>query len=88
MRLKLLYVLTFFCVLCTRPAHAQIWEKFLFPGLTYRMEVDLSIPRVIQAIRYSAQSECITARPELAKGKVFTQDIKDSRATISEAVIR
>ncbi|MBI5707566.1 MAG: phosphodiester glycosidase family protein [Armatimonadetes bacterium] len=65
---------------------AQIWEKLVFPGFTYRMEVDLSTPRLIHAIRYSPTTAWVQARSELGKGKVYAQEIAKSRATISEAV--
>lgn len=71
--------------LCTS-AHGQIWEKLLLPGLTYRMEVSQNPPRILHAIRFSPHSDWITARPELSRGKVYSQDVAQSRATISQAI--
>jgi hypothetical protein len=65
---------------------AQIWDKYLAPGFTYRMEVDLSAPRIIHAVRYSPQSEKVWASPELGGLKVFAQEATASRQTISEIV--
>jgi hypothetical protein len=66
--------------------HAQVWEKLMLPGLTYRMEVDSGTPRVIHALRFSPGSP-VAAKPALARGSVFTVDPARSRATVSEIVM-
>lgn len=55
-------------------AQAQSWERLVAPGLTYRMEVDLGLPRVIHALRYTPGVGNISSRPELAGGAVFVPD--------------
>lgn len=67
-------------------AQSQTWEKLVAPGLTYRMEIDLALPRVIHAIRYTPGVETVTARPDLAKDKVFVDDENKGRAPLSETV--
>ncbi len=67
-------------------ARAQVWEKLIFPGLTYRMEVDTSIPRVLHALRFSPMSIEVRADPELGNGTVFSGDVAKSRATVTEMV--
>ncbi len=62
---------------------AQVWDKFLAPGLTYRMEVDLATPRIVHAFRFSPQSRAVSARTEVATRKVFTEDLAKSRRTVS-----
>jgi len=64
----------------------QTWDKYLAPGFTYRMEVDLATPRVIHGIRMSPQSEAVSARSEVGRLKVYSEDVNRSRQTISELV--
>lgn len=52
-------------------AQGQAWEKLIAPGLTYRMEIDLGLPRVIHALRYTPGGEVVSARPELAKNVIM-----------------
>ncbi|MDR3690124.1 MAG: phosphodiester glycosidase family protein [Fimbriimonas sp.] len=44
----------------------QSWEKAVAPGLTYRMEVNTSIPMIVHALRMSPGATGIRAIPELA----------------------
>ncbi len=68
-------------------AQNQAWEKLIVPGLTYRMEVDYSLPRVIHAIRYTAGSGTVFSRPELAGGAVFLpDDASRGRETVNSMV--
>lgn len=55
-------------------AQSQTWEKLIVPGLTYRMEIDLGLPRVIHAFRYVPGSGNVFSRPELAGSQVFMPD--------------
>ena len=64
---------------------AQVWEKLLAPGLTYRAEVDSTVPRMIHALRWSPRSRIVQAVPELAAGTIYeanagkgTRDQRDS----------
>lgn len=67
-------------------AFGQVWEKFLMPGLTYRMEVDSGTPRIVHALRFSADSPWIQGRPELAQGVILADDPTRGRSTVSEMV--
>ncbi len=62
----------FFALLaCCAGCLAQTWEKLVTPGLTYRMEVDLALPRVVHAFRYTPGAGSVSSTPALANGKVF-----------------
>lgn len=52
-------------------AQSQNWEKLIVPGLSYRMEVDLALPRVIHAFRYVPGSGKVYSKPELAGSQIF-----------------
>lgn len=66
-------------------ATTMVWEKMVTPGLTYRQEVDLTIPRVIHALRYSPASPTVSSRPELAEGIVWSTG-DNGRGTLSKMV--
>lgn len=55
-------------------AQSQSWEKLIVPGLSYRMEVDFALPRVIHAFRYVPGSGKVYSEPELAGSQVFMPD--------------
>jgi hypothetical protein len=68
---------------------AQIWEKPVAPGITYKMVVDQKLPRVIHALKFSRDAGVVTTRPELASGKVFNLDEKlKGRETLTKTVER
>jgi exopolysaccharide biosynthesis protein len=67
---------------------AQVWEKYLAPGLTYRMQVESSVPRTIHALRFSPGSPAVSASSELAGGVVYAPNETQGRETISEMVAR
>jgi len=69
-------------------AQAQVWEKYLAPGLTYRMEVDSDIPRTIHALHFDLHSDAVKVVPELGQGKVYNDDKTKGRATVSAMVKR
>lgn len=62
---------------------AQVWEKPVLDGVTYRMEVEPSLPRVIHALRIAAGAPGVSLRPELANGTVFEDDATGGRNTVS-----
>lgn len=66
-------------------SQAQVWEKLVAPGLTYRMEVDQSLPRVVHALRWTPHPG-MTARAEVARGTVYSEDVTRSRDTVSGMV--
>lgn len=72
---------------CFAPAQSQAWEKLVAPGLTYRMEIDLGLPRVIHALRYTPGVDTVTARPELAKNRIMiTEDVNKGRDTLTNTI--
>ena len=68
-------------------AQSQAWEKLVAPGLTYRMEIDLGLPRVIHALRYTPGVESVTARPETAKNYLMIpEEESKGRDTLSRTI--
>lgn len=82
----LLLVLGFLAVPVS--AGAQVWEKLLAPGLTYRAEVDTTVPRMIHALRWSPKSRIVQAIPELAAGTVYEDNPGKGREAISNMARR
>lgn len=70
------------------PTPAQVWEKYLAPGLMYRMEYDQDTPRVIHALRFDMHSTQVRAMPELGQLKVYNDDKTKGRAKVSDLVKR
>jgi hypothetical protein len=71
--------------LCTF-GQAQVWEKYLAPGLTYRMEIDPEVPRTIHALHFNFHSDRVYAMPVLGQGKVYNNDPTLGRATVTSMV--
>ncbi len=69
-------------------SEAQVWEKFLAPGLTYRAEVDTSVPRMIHALRWSPKGKVVQAIPELGAGTVYEDNPSRGRETVSNMAQR
>jgi hypothetical protein len=69
-------------------AFGQVWEKYLAPGLTYRMEVDSDLPRTIHALRFDIHSDAVHASAELGEGKVYNDDKTKGRESVSGMVNR
>ncbi len=86
MRLKftLLTVLAFTAV----AAIGQVWEKPIVPGVTYRMEVDLSVPRIVHAVRYSMGASGVAMKSELGGGTIIEENASKGRETVSEMAAR
>lgn len=61
----------------------QVWEKLIAPGLTYRAELDNTIPRMIHALRWTPKAKVIQAVPELAGGAVYEDNTSKGRETVS-----
>lgn len=64
-------------------AGAQTWEKLLAPGLSYRTEIQLSVPRVIHALRYTPKAPGLSLRSEVAHRQVFGGGGQGARQEIS-----
>ncbi|HXH60571.1 MAG TPA: phosphodiester glycosidase family protein [Fimbriimonadaceae bacterium] len=52
-------------------AAPQVWQKLVAPGVTYRMEVDPSIPLIFNAVRFSPSAAGLSLVGELSGGQVF-----------------
>lgn len=74
--------------LVVQSAVAQTWEKPIAPGVTYRMQVDLTTPRIIHALRYSIGAQDVTLKSELAGGAVIQETPSRGRETMTEMVAR
>lgn len=67
---------------------AQAWEKRLAPGLTYRMEVDATTPRIVHVLRYAVGSPEVRMQSELASPRIFDESEARGRATVSSMAER
>lgn len=86
-QIRLAIVLAILAITTIGFSQSQVWEKLVTPGLTYRMEIDLALPRVIHAMRYTPGVESVTARPELAKDKIMiVEDPNKGRDLLSSTV--
>ncbi|MBX3096939.1 MAG: phosphodiester glycosidase family protein [Fimbriimonadaceae bacterium] len=61
----------------------RVWEKYIQPGLTYRMEVDPATPRVIHSIRWSQGAPGLRLEPALAGRTVYESGASNGRGTLS-----
>lgn len=66
-------------------AQTQAWEKLIAPGLTYRMEIDLSKPLVVHALRWTAGSGAIRSRSETMAETILGTEKPFGRDTLSNA---
>lgn len=69
-------------------AQAQVWVKPVAPGVVYRMEVDLSVPRIVHALRYSFGAPGLSLKTELGGGSVFAETASKGRETMTEMAAR
>jgi hypothetical protein len=69
-------------------AHAQVWVKPVAPGIVYRMEVDLAVPRIVHALRYSFGAPGTSLKTELAGGNVFGETPAKGRETVGDMAAR
>ncbi len=67
-----------------QPALAQSWEKLITPGLSYRMEVDSRVPRVVHYLRWSPKAPGLSARSEIANMRFFGGEGVRARQRTSE----
>ncbi len=84
MRLKL----TILAVALVAVSSAQVWEKRIAPGLTYREEVTRSVPRIVHILRWNLGTSVIHAQADLCSGYVFDQTPNKGRDTVTHAVAR
>ncbi len=83
MRLKSLVLLP---ILLASYAPGQVWEKSLSPGMTYRMEIQPMLPRVIHSIRMVPTAPGLRVVPELAGKTVYDEGLSKGRRTVTEIV--
>ncbi|MCH8979660.1 MAG: phosphodiester glycosidase family protein [Armatimonadetes bacterium] len=70
-------------------AQPQVWEKLIAPGVTYRMEFDAELPRVVHAIRLTPGVETVALVADLAQDQVFNPGHEDQgRETVSAMAAR
>lgn len=67
-------------------APAQIWEKSLAPGMTYRFEFEPMLPRIVHSLRIVPTAPGLRAVPALPKKVVYASDPAKGRGTVSEMV--
>lgn len=64
----------------------EVWEKLVVPGLTYRQEIDRTVPRVTHAFRMNLGAPGVKLVPHLAQGKVYENDETKGRGVLSQAL--
>lgn len=69
-------------------APAQVWEKLIAPGLTYRSEVDTTQPRMIHALRWTPGAKVVQAVPELGQGVVYAEGPSRGRESLAQMTRR
>jgi hypothetical protein len=84
--MRLVPLLPLLLTVFPQPTLAQSWEKPVAPGVTYRMEVDLSLPRIIHSLRMTPAAPGVRAATALAGDQVYRDDGTKGRATVSEMV--
>ncbi|MCB0825093.1 MAG: phosphodiester glycosidase family protein [Armatimonadetes bacterium] len=88
MKLRIPFAVTALALAGLGLAQSQAWEKLITPGLTYRMEIDLQLPRVIHALRYTPGVN-VSSRPEIAGEVVIDMDTETKgREALSTTIER
>ncbi len=64
----------------------EVWEKLVVPGLTYRQEIDRSVPRMTHAFRMNLGAPNVKMVPHLAQGTVYEMDETKGRGVLSQAL--
>lgn len=75
-------VFSVFIALFAGQATAQVWEKMVAPGLSYRMEVDRQTPRIIHGLRWSFGAQGLSAKPEFAYQRALSANPDGGRQTL------
>jgi hypothetical protein len=66
--------------------NGHVWLKRLAPGLTYRMEWQPTVPRVINALKISLHSDVVRPISELAGHSVYEATATKGREPVSKIV--
>lgn len=80
--------LSLFLLFLSPTAFAQVWEKPIGPGVSYRMQVDMAVPRIVHALRFSLGAPGMSLKSELGTGSVIQESPTKGRETMSEMVAR
>lgn len=64
----------------------EVWEKLVVPGLTYRLEIDRTVPRMTHAFRMNLGAPGVKMVPHLAQGTVYEMDDTKGRGVLSQAL--
>ncbi|MCE9559706.1 MAG: phosphodiester glycosidase family protein [Armatimonadetes bacterium] len=67
---------------------AQVWEKSIAPGVSYRMEMDVMAPRLLHVLRINPKAPKLRLEAEVAGGKVFGNSEEKGRESLSAMVQR
>lgn len=82
MRIKSVLLALFLCTISL----GQVWEKYFQPGITLRVEVDQSVPRIVYAVRFSEFSGGVKAASSIPNEKILADTPSKGRGTVSEGV--
>jgi len=69
-------------------AQAQVWEKMIVPGVTYREQVQWEPARLVHILRINPAAPSLKLVPEEAHGKLFATADAKGREGVSEMVTR
>lgn len=78
--------LAILCLAVVSSAYSQTWDKLVAPGLSYRMEVDSSVPRITHILRFSPGAPGLSVRAELADFKVYEPNEPKGRQELSALI--
>lgn len=73
-------------ILAVGQVPVQVWDKSVGPGLTYHMEYDPNLPRVIHVMKYAPGSEGTQVVIDLAGGSINEDSTVKGKATPSQMV--
>lgn len=82
MRFKSVLLALFLCCISL----GQVWEKYFQPGITLRVDVDQSIPRIIYAIRFSEFNGNVKAASSIPNSVILSESASKGRGTVSQGV--
>ncbi|MBC8066504.1 MAG: phosphodiester glycosidase family protein [Chlorobia bacterium] len=88
MRIGLRVAASFVIAIQCGIAAGQACEKPIAPGVIYRMEVSLAVPRIVHAIRFSLGAPGMSLKSELGGGTVIEENASKGRETMTEMAAR
>lgn len=75
-------------ILLASSGGSQTWEKYVAQGVTYRMEFDGSLPRVMHALRVRLGAPGLYMQPALAENSVYSEANPNGRGGLSKILGR